>query len=549
MRILFLISCLSLIPLCSLFLKVCTLVVSGQCLGDEQSWLLQLTNKLMFNGALSAKLAHWNDSADCCSWEGKLNLAYNEFDSSQIPSQFTKLSNLTYLNLSTAGFAGQILLWISHFKRLATLDLSILSHRITYLLMLENPNLSTLAQNLSGLRELHLDGVNILAEGYEWCQALSSSLPHLRVLRISRCYLSRPFDPSLQNLQSLSVIHLAHNYCPTVNMLDLRSNHFHGQFPFFLPSVVYLDLSKNNFNSSIQKSIENLPNTTNFFSLSSNKFNGIIPVSICNATYFQVLGSSNNSFNGIIPRCLIEMTLNENQLGGELPKSLANCTKLKVLHIGNNHIEDTFPCYLKNSSSLRVLILQSNKFYRSIGCPGPKATWLDLQILDLAFNKFSGKLSKNTLTVVNKDLELELVKILTISTYIDFSCNNLVGPIPEELGVLKLLYVLNLSNNVFTGQIPSSLGKPVCLPPTFGETPSDSRIVINWNYLSIELGYVFGFGIFIGPLVFWERWRIWYFKQVDSFLFKIFLKLYLGRKIQHRPTQRNRGQRRRESIH
>lgn len=36
------------------------------------------------------------------------------------------------------------------------------------------------------------------------------------------------------------------------------------------------------------------------------------------------------------------------------------------------------------------------------------------------------------------------------------SCNNLDGPIPDEIG-LKWLYILNLSHNAFTGYIPASL--------------------------------------------------------------------------------------------
>jgi Leucine-rich repeat (LRR) protein len=66
---------------------------------------------------------------------------------------------------------------------------------------------------------------------------------------------------------------------------------------------------------------------------------------------------------------------------------------------------------------------------------------------------------QDTITVTMKGLELELVKILTIFTTIDFSCNGFDGPIPEEIEELKALYTLNLSHNAFTGQIPSSLGK------------------------------------------------------------------------------------------
>jgi Leucine-rich repeat (LRR) protein len=291
---------------------------------------------------------------------------------------------------------------------------------------------------------------------------------------------------------------------------------------FYHQFATYLDFSKNNFSSVIPASIGDSLTFTYFFSLSSNKFNGSIPESICNATYLQVLDLSNNSLNGKIPQCLIEMSValgvlnlrrnkltgsipdsfqdncslktldfNGNLIGGQLPKSLANCTKLEVLNIGNNLIEDVFPCYLKNMSILHVLVLRSNNFSGHIGCSEPNASWPMLQIVDVASNNFNGKLPKismwkammdneneaqsdlnhlqfevlrynqfyyqDAITVTLKGLELEFVKILTVFTSIDVSCNNLEGPIPEELGALKLLYVLNLSYNALTGQIPPAL--------------------------------------------------------------------------------------------
>ncbi|XP_059428705.1 receptor-like protein 6 [Corylus avellana] len=232
-------------PICPLFLSFCTIVVSGQCFGNQQSLLLQLKNNLIFDSALSAKLVHWNQSADCCSWEGvtceegrvigldltnesisggleyssslfslqhlqNLSLGYNNFNKSQIPSELDKLMNLRFLNLSNAGFAGQIPIAISHLRSLVSLDLST-SYFVKTPLKLENPNLNTLVQNLSELIELLLDGVNISAQGNEWCRALSSSLLNLRVLSLSNSYLSGPIDSTLLKLQSLSIIRLDNN--------------------------------------------------------------------------------------------------------------------------------------------------------------------------------------------------------------------------------------------------------------------------------------------------------------------------------------------------
>jgi hypothetical protein len=124
--------------------------------------------------------------------------------------------------------------------------------------------------------------------------------------------------------------------------------------------------------------------------------------------------------------------------------------------------------------------------------PKPNATWPMLQIIDVASNIFIGNLPilllstwmaimdrapdaqsepshletyvhsyyyQDTVTVTSKGLEMELVKILTIFTTIDFSCNGFDSPIPEEIREVKALYILNLSHNAFAGQILSSLGK------------------------------------------------------------------------------------------
>lgn len=65
---------------------------------------------------------------------------------------------------------------------------------------------------------------------------------------------------------------------------------------------------------------------------------------------------------------------------------------------------------------------------------------------------------QDSVTVTSKGQGMELVKILTVFTSIDFSSNHFQGEIPKELFDFKALYVLNLSNNALSGQIQSSIG-------------------------------------------------------------------------------------------
>lgn len=156
-------SWLFLIPLFQILLGIDILLVSGQCLDNQKSLLLQLKNGLTFESSFSTKLVWWNQSTDCCNWRGvtcnkstgqvigldlnsesisgvnnssvtvfslqflqRLNLAYNSFNSTEIPSGLFNLTSLTYLNLSNSGFAGQIPNGFSRMTRLVTLDLSTL---------------------------------------------------------------------------------------------------------------------------------------------------------------------------------------------------------------------------------------------------------------------------------------------------------------------------------------------------------------------------------------------------------------------------------------
>ncbi|XP_058214632.1 receptor-like protein 33 [Rhododendron vialii] len=307
-----------------------------------------------------------------------------------------------------------------------------------------------------------------------------------------------------------------------LRVLDLHYNQLHGEIPLSFASYVdysrnnfssslsteignritrasFFSLSHNKLSGPIPPSICN-GSYLEVLDLSNNRFSGTIPqclIDTCTTT-LRILNLRNNNLTGNITGTFPEdcalrtLDFSENLLEGQVPKSLANCANEEVLNLGNNNINGNFPCFLANLSNLRVLVLRSNKFHGNIHCRGiHNNIWPKLQIICLAFNNFSGTLPpkifsqrkamidggnppsdlnhlrfetttgtyyEDTMTLINKGLEMELVKILTIFTALDFSNNRFKGEIPDTIGDLKSLYALNLSHNALTGSIPSSLG-------------------------------------------------------------------------------------------
>ncbi|KAF2318880.1 hypothetical protein GH714_011423 [Hevea brasiliensis] len=282
--------------------------------------------------------------------------------------------------------------------------------------------------------------------------------------------------------------------------LDLSFNNFSGQIPLAFGNLEHLrvlDLSFNNFSGQIPFSLANLKQLF-YLDLDNNNLSGAIPNSFANLAQLRYLMLSNNrgmnNFQGSIPasfskgNSLRYLNFNGNQLGGQIPPSIANCKNLEVLDIGNNKIDDTFPVFLETLTQLQVLVLRSNKLHGFLKGATANYSFSKLRIVDMSSNSLSGTLpldyfssleamiapdqnigymGANTRTntyrysvhMTWKGWGIELIKIQTVLTIIDFSANKFTGNIPWSIGKLKSLIQLNLSHNYLTGNIPHLLGK------------------------------------------------------------------------------------------
>ncbi|XP_058729117.1 receptor-like protein 7 [Vicia villosa] len=479
----------------------------------------------------------------------RIQLSSNQFSKFD---EFKDVSSsvINTLDLSSNNLSGPIPMPIFQLHSLSVLDLS--SNKINGLLqldkLLELRNLTALdlsynniSINVSVASANHTSFHNISTLSLASCnlKAFPSFLRNkskLNILDLSNNQMKGKVPNwiwKLQNLQSLNVSHniLTELEGPFENLsskliaLDLHNNQLQGPIPVFPKLASYLDYSMNKFSSVIPQDIGNYLNFTIFLSLSNSTLHGSIPESLCKASNLQVLDISINNISGTIPLCLMKMTqtlvvlnlrmnnligtipdvfppscalrtldLQKNNLDGQIPKSLVKCSALEVLDLAHNNLNGTFPCLFKNISTIRVIVLRKNKFYGPIGCPKMNGTWHMLQIVDLAFNNFSGKLPgkcfttweamrsdenqadskvnhiqyqvlqfgkiyyQDSVTIASKGQQLVIVKILTVLTAIDFSSNHFEGEIPKQLFDFKALYVLNLSNNALSGQIPFSIG-------------------------------------------------------------------------------------------
>ncbi|GKV33097.1 hypothetical protein SLEP1_g41641 [Rubroshorea leprosula] len=483
------------------------LLSSNKLLGRVPSWLFSLPSLSCLelqNNCLTGPIDHVEMPN---LFLQQVYLSNNEISGS-MPSSFFDLVNLTRVDLSSNNLTGTITPdMLSKLVGLEDLDLSNNS-----LLSLSN-NGTAVNYSFPNLKSLQFSSCNI----HKFPSFLRKA-ESLQILDISKNNISGQIHKWEIEGMSLDTLNLSSNFLTGIDSfgfgnlvtIDLRSNLIQGSLPILSTtwdSMQQLLISGNNLTGEIPSSYCNFT-SLRVLVLANNGLGGKIPECLGNLSDLHILDLQMNNFHGRIPNLfvnissLLTLSLNGNQLEGTLPQSLVNCSKLEILDVGNNNLNDTFPHWLGVLPLLKVLILRSNRFHGAISNSMPAFYFPQLRIIDVAQNDFMGLLPSNyfkilkgmrdvapvdkvkleyignyvqcfrngvcqtfdviykdSVKVVMKGSERELVRILKIFTTIDFSSNHFHGPIPDELGELNSLLLLNLSHNSLNGQISSSLGK------------------------------------------------------------------------------------------
>ncbi|WJX43045.1 hypothetical protein P8452_30203 [Trifolium repens] len=342
----------------------------------------------------------------------------------------------------------------------------------------------------------------------------NNSIPNIKILNLASCNL-KTFPNFLLNQSTLT-------------FLDLSDNQFQGKIPKWIWELQYLKIFNisHNFLSDLEGPLQNLTSNLKVLDISFNNIYGTIPPSLITMTStLMAINLMNNNLNGVIPDmfptscALSTLNFHGNLLHGPIPQSLSHCSSLEVLNIGSNQIFGGFPCFLKNIPTLSVLVLRNNRLHGSIECSQSleNKPWKMIQIVDIAFNNFNGKLPEKFFTTWEKMMRDE------------------EHVVPRFIHIGNMYYSYQDSVTVSTKGNDGLYGPPLTEKLLDGKRqdlhpqPSCGRLVCSndRNFLSVELGLVFGLGIIIGPIMFWKKWRLSYWKVVDKILCWMFSKMYL----------------------
>ncbi|TYI91881.1 hypothetical protein E1A91_D02G026700v1, partial [Gossypium mustelinum] len=299
------------------------------------------------------------------------------------------------------------------------------------------------------------------------------NLKFLTNLKLFSCNFFGPISSSIANLSHL------------VN-LDLSSNKLSGPIPksiLQLPRLERLYIGENSFSSmklDMFVQIKNLKrlylSNVSLLIESDNKsltFPQLESLSLrsCNLAEFPEfikrqdtlvdLDLSNNHIHGVVPNWLwksslssLDLSFNVIDFPKKLPLSNANFSfpVLWGLFLGSCNIS-AFPEFLKSQENLGYLDLSNNKISGAI----PNWVWKkSLRYLNLANNHLSSLdqlLPKQSSTSSQTSFTRPICNLSQLM-YFSASHNNLSGTIPNCLGKMNDLYLLDLQGNNFSGMLP-----------------------------------------------------------------------------------------------
>uniref|UniRef100_K3YL19 Uncharacterized protein n=1 Tax=Setaria italica TaxID=4555 RepID=K3YL19_SETIT len=496
------------------------LPVSFLCHPNQAKALLQLKKSFSFSRS-TTRLSSWRNGTDCCLWEGvgcdpssghvtildlnnrrlsthgldpalfslislqRLDLSMNDINGDNIRSAgFERFTFLTHLNLSNSGLYGQIPPSISKLVNLLSLDLSTYntdyysggfygSNSYDYYNNLWESSFDTFVANLSNLRELYLDSVDLSNSGEEWGTSLAAYVPQLQVLSLADCHLSGPIHKAFSRLHSLVVINLQETSIyasagpfpeffmdfPNLTVLQLSGINLEGRLPsrpFQSKNLRVLDLS---YNMNLSGHVPNFSNASSLETLRLDRTNFVyaIPTPSSNFTSLKELGLNRNlismdflsafgrleSLHQLDLDCFLDNELDHDlDSGSDLGPIFSwigqhkNLTSLGLF--GCN-----FSGAVGNLTGLQTLEMHDCNTYGSM--PSSIGNLTNLRNLYIS-SRFSGPMPAAIGELTNlRNLYIEGAR---------FS-----GPMPAAIGELTNLRNLYMNNPGFSGPMPAAIGE------------------------------------------------------------------------------------------
>ncbi|CAF1919219.1 BnaC02g31280D [Brassica napus] len=288
------------------------------------------------------------------------------------------------------------------------------------------------------------------------------NLFRLRVLNLSSNSLEGSLPSNLSKLIELRVLDLTSNKITglvpkklgdlkNLYILNLGKNRLHGPIPPYLSnisSLTVLSLGRNFLSGPVPFELGRLQRLQ-VLDATINNLTGEIPPSIYNTSSLESLALASNSLcsqfpsniGDILPKLLV-FNMCFNKFTGEIPASLYNLTKIKVIRAAFNHLEGTITSGLGNLPFLEMYNIGFNLGVIPVSIGNLSK---HLSTLLMGGNRFSGKIP-------------ESIGYLTGLRLLNISDNSLTGEIPQDIGKLKDLQELELARNQLTGRIPDSIG-------------------------------------------------------------------------------------------
>ncbi|XP_071902524.1 receptor-like protein EIX2 [Coffea arabica] len=486
----------------------------------------------------------------------------------KFPAWLKTQKQLSTVILTNVGISEVISDWLWGLSQLTWCDLS--NNQITgsFLPSLEYPSpalqKSTFNRSKSSFTSWHkLYNLNLAGN------LLSGPIPanigqvlaSVSMLNLSWNFLDGRMPSSIGRMRNLISLDLSNNqlsgrildnsrHLKKLLVLDLSANHLSGTVPgsiFLLPELQKLKLNDNHLSGDLSNYQINNASFLELLDLGGNRFAGKIP---------KWLGAS--------PLALFELRLRANRFSGSIPEEVCNLIYLHILDIAANYLSGSIPACLGQLTHMQIVLpfvpISPISAFKDIAemdlvVKGRQMRYgktLELvNILDLSSNNLSGEIPKEitrllalgTLNLSRNQLTANIpeeIGNLSLLETLDLSHNHLSGPIPRSMTAMTFLNYLNLSYNNLSGQIPSTnqfqtfndpsiyegnaglCGVPLptkCDAVNAGDAEDKGRMKDHSVeedgedstklefYISMVLGFIFGFWGVFGSLYVYKPWR------------------------------------------